>query len=91
MNTKKHQRHAFVAESKQKEAEQDRADLEQAYKALENTYETLKEKYDNSTIHLRLLVENEKESRDTWKEKFSEEMTNKTFLNKSVFNLKSEL
>jgi hypothetical protein len=72
---------------KTKEAEQESEDLEHSYKALESKYDSLKEKYDNTTIHLRLLVENEKDSRDTWKDKYSEEISNKSYQKKTIFTL----
>eukprot|EP00347_Sterkiella_histriomuscorum_P021833 403332609 len=83
-------RDLMAREFKFKEVQDERNDLELQVATLENDYDQLKMKYENNNMNLRSLVENEKDSRDTMKERYEKEFLNTTFLNKQITQFKSE-
>lgn len=64
------------------ETKNERDELQQELLTLEEKYETLKARFEDTSTTLKVMVENEKESRYSWKDRYEREQEEKTVLGK---------
>lgn len=74
----------MIKELKNKDLLDEKHELELALHKLEHEYDQLRIKFENNSTHLQAQFETEKDSRDSWKERYEREFQNGIRINKQM-------
>lgn len=88
MAMKQLKREVYQKDVKYMETKTERDELQQELLTLEEKYEALKARFEDTSTTLKVMVENEKESRYSWKDRYEREQEEKTVLSKQNLALK---